>query len=80
MFIKLLYILLQILDGNSIFEVNIDLINFKKYIIESKSDILSEEEISKIDNFITNKEKNIKLLKIINKFEEKLINYLKIFI
>ena len=41
--IRLFYIIIQILDGKDIFLVDYDLSNFKNYMIESKSKLISNE-------------------------------------
>lgn len=78
--LKLFYVIIQILDGKDIFLVDIELINFKQYILESKCKLITKEQLEVIDNFINKNIKNIKnIYKIINNFKNKLYKYIELF-
>ena len=76
----LLFIFLQLLDGNSIFEVDTNLNNLEEYFINLNITILTQEELSNIYDYVYNKIKSEKLSSTITKLENKLFNYYNLFV
>ena len=76
----LLFVFLQLLDGNSIFEIDTNLNKLEDYFNNLNISLLSQEELNNIFNYVNNKVESKKLFTIIKKLETKLFNYCDLFI